>query len=64
MLDPFYSSGTFELNSGLNVITGVFLGDITNGNVNLIVEAPEPATLAVLGFGLTGLGVVRRRRRR
>jgi hypothetical protein len=54
--DANYSSGTVALHNGVNVITGTFVGDITYGNVNLIVEdVPETSTWVMMGLGFAGL---------
>jgi hypothetical protein len=57
-----YSSGTFWLHPGVNVISGTFLGVINNGDWNFIAESvPEPASWAmmIIGFGMVG-GAMRR----
>lgn len=54
--DANYSSGTFALHDGVNVITGTFIGVITEGNVNLIAEdAPETSTWVMMALGFAGL---------
>jgi hypothetical protein len=63
LANPEFSSGTFYLPAGTDTITGTFLGTIASGNFDMIAEAPEPASLTILGLGMAGLGLVRRRRR-
>jgi hypothetical protein len=57
--DANYSSGTFYLPAGVDVITGNFLGVISNGDVNFIVESPAPVpgagVLGLAGLALAGL---------
>ena len=61
--DSNYSSGTFILSPGLNVITGDFLGTVQFGDFDFIVTSPvpEPSSLALRPVG--GLGLFRRRRK-
>jgi len=62
--DARYSSATFLLIPGVNVITGTFLGSVGFGDFDFIAESPmpEPATWAMMigGFGLAGLALRRR----
>jgi hypothetical protein len=55
--DTNYSSGTFALYNGVNVITGTFIGVVGNGDVNLIAEnVPETSTWVMMALGFAGLG--------
>ena len=63
-----YSSGTFALGTGTNVITATLVHTVGPGSFDFITEqnavsTPEPATFAVLGMGLAGLAAVRRRKK-
>ena len=69
---------SFTATSAGNIITGKFglyvydyvaqsystytEGNLTAATVSVSVDTPEPASIAVLGAGLLGLGLVRRRR--
>jgi len=57
---PFY---TLAFNSGqLNNFTPTGR-QVINGSLDVVFNVPEPATLALVGLALTGLGVASRRRR-
>jgi hypothetical protein len=65
--DANYSSGTFQLGQGANVITGTFNGSIGNGDVDFIAEVtavPEAATWAMMLGGIAAVGAGLRMRRR
>jgi len=63
LTDPFYSSGTFLLPAGPDVISAEFVGGLGNGFVDFYANVPEPASMTVLAAGVIGLGIVRRRSR-
>jgi hypothetical protein len=50
-----FSSGTFLLNPGVNVITGTFLGSPGRGGFDFIAEPIDPVPGPVVGAGLPGL---------
>jgi PEP-CTERM motif len=57
--DSFFSSGTFNLSSGVNVITGTWLAANNQGpgDFAFVAESvPEPSTWGLMLLGLAGLG--------
>ncbi|MEJ2380163.1 MAG: PEP-CTERM sorting domain-containing protein [Gammaproteobacteria bacterium] len=61
-LNPANAAATLLFNAGIGDISGAAYLGSTNPVVNPTV--PEPGTLALLGLGLAGLGVFRKRRQR
>ncbi len=74
LVDDF-SAGTIDVSSGalfvsendvasLFSLSGIdYEGGITFGRASIKRDVPEPASMALLGFGLLGLGLARRRRK-
>ena len=68
LIGPYVTDGIFSV---VNVASFVTNDSLATGsdtwtvrvNVGNVASAPEPATLALLGFGLAGLGFARRRAR-
>lgn len=63
----FTSNGYFQLDSQVDPVgfpsNGIAIGSPTVTDINPAAAVPEPTSMAILGFGLTALGISRRAKR-
>ncbi len=59
----YMPNAPFAVGPGISIISTGYPGEIDAQSV-AVATIPEPATIALFGFGLAGLGLVARRRRR